>query len=675
LSRSLSTALKAARQLGIPSLLYYARYQVGLHSGYYLWKSTYSRQDNPGHLYPVLELPARQALLATLGESAQILINEAIEIVQGRARLYGSEPEPLQLAPPGKLAHWTVYEKGKRSSGVEDIKDLWEPARFGWAFILGRAYILTGDERYAQSFWEHTLAFLDSNPAYLGPNWISGQEAALRLFAFVFSGQVFSPSPHSTIERKSCLVDAIAAHASRIPLTMVYAKAQNNNHLLTEAAGLYTAGLSLPDHPAAQRWRDLGWRVFNQALQTQITPQGVYIQHSTNYHRLMLQTLLWVISLSNNGVSSRSLPYRSRIRAAAATRWLMELLDKSSGRVPNLGPNDGAYILPFSTCPFDDFRPVLQAAASAFLGIQPFPTGPVDEMALWFRKGASPDEGQASIPTLDLHSKKDPYILRNNALGSWAYLRAAHFKSRPGHADQLHLDLWWRGENVAMDPGTFRYNARPPWDNPLARTEVHNTISVNNKDQMTRAGRFLWLDWAQARVLAYQLAEDGTLNSLTVQHDGYRRAGVHHRRKVSKQDYGWQVYDELLSSGNLKSNKTLTHARLHWLLPNWPWEMSGEGDDGHLTRSYTIQVKSTYGWIQLRVRIQQENSSQSLPISSNIQLVRAGELLYGSGDISPIWGWFSPTYSQKIPALSFSIILNCYPPASLTSDWSFPPVT
>ena len=33
--------------------------------------------------------------------------------------------------------------------------------------------------------------------------------------------------------------------------------------------------------------------------------------------------------------------------------------------------------------------------------------------------------------------------------------------------DQLHLDLWWRGLNIAQDAGTYLYNADPPWDNPL----------------------------------------------------------------------------------------------------------------------------------------------------------------------------------------------------------------
>jgi hypothetical protein len=40
-----------------------------------------------------------------------------------------------------------------------------------------------------------------------------------------------------------------------------------------------------------------------------------------------------------------------------------------------------------------------------------------------------------------------------------------------------------------------------------------------------------------------------------------------------------------------------------------------------------------------------------------LSLIRAGETLSGN-DSSPIRGWISPTYLEKIPALSFSVTFN-----------------
>ena len=84
---------------------------------------------------------------------------------------------------------------------------------------------------------------------------------------------------------------------------------------------------------------------------------------------------------------------------------------------------------------------------------------------------------------------------------------------------------------MARDPGTYHYNAALPWENALSGTDVHNTITLNGQDQMTRAGRFLWLDWAQARLAPAESA-------LTADHNGYRQFGVFHKRTVTALEDG-----------------------------------------------------------------------------------------------------------------------------------------
>ena len=71
-------------------------------------------------------------------------------------------------------------------------------------------------------------------------------------------------------------------HAKRIPPTLVYARAQNNNHLISEAVGLYYAGSLFKTLPLARQWKTLGWKWFNRAIQEQVTENGEYVQHSLN---------------------------------------------------------------------------------------------------------------------------------------------------------------------------------------------------------------------------------------------------------------------------------------------------------------------------------------------------------------------------------------------------------
>ena len=271
--------------------------------------------------------------------------------------------------------------------------------------------------------------------------------------------------------------------------------------------GLYTAAAVLPDHPDAEKWKEEGWRWLHHAIQTQVAPDGSYIQHSTNYHRLMLQAVMFAKRVAAEQFDH--FPEESCRRLAAASRWLLAMLDKSSGGVPNLGGNDGAYILPLTTLPFSDFRPVAQAACQAFLDEHPLPPGPGDEMTLWL--GGKPMHATPDTPP--------PNLLRLSGRRTWAYLRAAQFSHRPAHADQLHLDLWWKGINITMDPGVYLYNGSPPWQNALDSTAVHSTLTIDQRDQMTKASRFLWLDWAQAEVLDTSKDERGRLTWAVAQHD------------------------------------------------------------------------------------------------------------------------------------------------------------
>jgi len=674
-----SVILKALIEIGPRSLVYYLLYQLGLHSGYYRWRTppktlaTAQQVENPELVHftlrhGVIHLPAAGDLMAVLGaEGVDQLISQADEVAGGLVRLFGCEPIPFHFSSPQPPLHWTQYEKRQTTIHGKDIRRVWEIGRFGWTYLLGRAYHICRDERYSDAFWRYAEAFLSANPTNIGPHWVSGQEIALRLIALAFAAEVFADSKHTTELRARWLGEAIAEHANRIPLTLVYALAQNNNHLLVEAAGLFTAGLILDQHPKAAMWRKRGVRLFRRGLTSQISQDGTYTQHSTNYHRVMLQIALWMWMLDSRN-SDRKTPVFSPSeiqRLAAATRWLLALLDEESGRVPNLGPNDGAYILPMTISPLDDYRPVLQSASQAFLRQDAFPAGVWDEMSLWFNLRRVDQAANAPFSRQDLRTSENlqntPHVLRSD--DSHAYLRVARFSSRPGHADLLHVDLWWRGLNLAQDAGSYLYNAPPPWDNSLNRTAVHNTITINDRDQMERAGRFLWLNWAKSRVISYEHDETKSWERLITQHDGYRRTGVLHQRALEHLPKKWLVTDTLLpmKDGLLQPKKV--KVRLHWLLPDWDWQV----EQGDLSTSYRLRLKSPFGWIALDVGVQPKAGS-ILP-QATLLIERAGVLVYGSGEANPTHGWVSPTYAYKTAALSVSLVVIHILPISLTTEW------
>jgi Heparinase II/III-like protein/Heparinase II/III N-terminus len=654
--------LKALFQLGAGPLVLWAVYRLGLMTGHYRrLEAARSKADQapPKVHQPLFELPTASDLSRLLSPRARgALLREANAVVAGKMRIFGGGYAAIQLAFKGPLRHWTEYELGRTQlpalkagttaripalrppAQAADIKFLWEPARFGWAFILGRAYRLTGRPKYAQAFWQNFELFDKANPPYLGPHWMNGQEIAIRLLALVWSLHTFAAARPSTARRMEKLKRSIVQHADRIPPTLVYARAQNNNHLVVEAAALYTAGALFGRADLG----DVGWMWLNRALQRQIGPFGEYIQHSTNYHRLMLDAVLWADGVRR--AQGQSWPPGTLEALTRASRWLFSMLDPETGRVPNLGANDGALILPLSSAEFSDFRPTVQAAARAFLRLG-LPRGDWDELSQWL--GLPPGEHSADSTAYRVQH------LRGEK--SWAYLRASSFRSRLGHMDQLHFDLWWRGLNVARDAGTYLYNAGPPWDNPLVSSRVHNTVTVDGQGQMTRGGRFLTLDWAPAFssiVLEHAATELGHVQTA---HDGYRRLGVRHERAASVgEDRFWRVEDQLIFTRRRR------HVlRLHWLLMDGEWSLKQAGNE------LRLRLQTSEGLIRLKI-VGQGFFEDGLRVC----LIRAGRVIAGQGQANAYDGWFSPTYGTKLPALSLAVEAASCTSCEFKSEFVFP---
>lgn len=618
----LSLALKAASQLGPGPVGLYALYRLALLTGWY------RRMERPplpvaGELRPLFRLPARERLAAVLGES-------------GRARLLAEADRSLNTTLLNtallNTEHWSNYESGRSPlpeslfSGLpaRDIKFVWEPARFGRAFLFGRAYHLTGEEKYAAAFWRDFEAFQRANPPFCGPHWMSAQEVALRLMAFVWAGQVFAPAACSTPERRAALAQAVAAHAQRIPPTLIYARAQGNNHLLSEAVGLYTAALALPGHPQAGRWRALGSLWLRRGFRAQIAADGTYTQHSVNYHRLMLHLALWVHALTGDSLLPQG-------KLSDAVQWLLALTDPQSGEAANLGANDGANILPLASCAFADQRPVLQAARIAFQKAHPFEAGPWDELSLWLDLPLSADRVAFLDAVMQFKRGAGLYPVLSAPRGfSWVYLRATRYRSRPSHADPLHLDLWWLGLNVAPDPGTYLYNAPAPWDNSLTAARYHNTVTVDDREPFTRAGRFLYLDWNRIRVAWTAGEEELSASYAPV-------PGVRHERSVRWSRDVWQVRDVLTPS-----DRRAHTFRLHWLLPDWPYALEES----------KLILDSGLGPLAIEITVEADGGTPTL------SLARAGQPLAGPGPDDPRRGWVSPFYGLRLPALSCALALT-----------------
>lgn len=604
-------------------------------------------KEGPKHFVPDNDVEYMRVLIQLGGDRGiSFLKTKAEAIRKGVFCYFFKEDKELGFPPDWHLnpftggrassrIHWTRIPVQSRIFG--DIKYIWEPGRFASAYILTRAYRATGDEEYAECFWQLVESWGKANPPNYGAHWRCGQEISIRLMAWVFALHVFKYSSATTPERFTNILGMIAAQADRIKGTTLYAHLQSNNHSISEGVGLWSVGILFPMLAKAVAWRKRGREILEREAKRLIYEDGSFSQKSNNYHRLMLHDYLYAIRLGE--VNGYKLEEDAIARIRKSADFLLAMIDPISGWAPNIGGNDGALILPLNGCDYNDMRPVVAASHYLFTRERIFKPGPWHEDFYW-------------LFGLDSLKKefRDPDILELSAsTGGYYTLRGQEVWGmfhcgRPSRPDSLHLDLWWRGRNIAIDPGSYLYYGEPPWNNGLQSTRYHNTVCVDGLDQLEKGPRFIWFRRNDARLLF--LKKGRHLSYLEGMHDGYKHLDnpvLHHRCIVALKDIIWVIIDDLYGEGSHEFN-------LHWLIAR--------------TKKVSVGVfdKLLYPegpvWFSSCV-VEPEDVSKStiecleLPTESDPR------------------GWYSRYYGSRESAFSFRCNVRCCPPVRFLTIFSF----
>lgn len=639
---TLRTFASLYRELGLRWLLFRSAYALRLRTGFLRLQMPMGEWDDyRNHVSEEAAGRVRVAFFRSVLRpdpnntpwNPQAAIEEADQILNGELKYFSHQfvktgfppnwhKDPLTGFVLEPARHWTEYSDDTDA----DIKFIWEANRFSFAYTLVRAYAATGDEKYPQAFWTLVEDWAHHNPPNSGPNWLDGQEIALRLMAWTFAYRAFLTSPSSTPDRLARFKLYLAAQAERIYRNHSFAVSSHNNHAVTEAFALWMVGLLFPELKNASTYLAVGKASLEREARLQIFPDGAYSMYSLNYHRFILQLYLCAIRLSE----IYQLPFTTQLIASVtqSIEFLALLIEPQTGQMPLYGSNDGALVLPLNNCDFTDYRPLLQLGWYITKGGRLFEPGPWDEDIFWLcgekalipspsptgrresaespspRGRGGSDEGTTSFPHGGI------YLLRG--AHSKAFIRCVRFAARPSHADQLHVDLWMGSHNLAVDAGTYLYSGEGHWRNGLAHTSVHNTVTVDGKDQMTLLSRFTWTNWSKGKVLK------SDKDVWQGEHDGYEP--VSHKRTVMVLEGGrWLVID------TLAADEPHRYA-LHWLLNDFPYEQKGRAVVLSVGESrYKVQVGMTKG-------------------GGAFSLVRA--------DANSTRGWRSKYYGHKEPALS-----------------------
>lgn len=435
--------------------------------------------------------------------------------------------------------HWTKIKDFDPASG--DIKYVWEKSRFSYLYTIIRYDFHFGIDQSAFVLNEIT-SWIDKNPLNFGPNYMSSQEIALRLLNWTFALYYYKNSPQLTEETFQKIIHSLYWQAKHIEKNIDFSRiAVRNNHAISECAAIYLIGWLYPFFPESTQWQENGKEWLEEEGLYQVYTDGSFLQFSMNYHRIVVQLFTWIFYLGKKNGDIFSIELNKRLKTSV--EFLYQHQDVSTGYMPNYGANDGSLFFPLNSCEYRDFRPQLNAFYNYFYQKTLYGAGIWNEDLMWY----------GYVPTYTNHVQAEQkskaykvggfFVLRDAQ--KFAFIRCGSHKDRPSQADNLHVDIWLNGKNIIRDAGTYKYNASPEDTKFFMGTASHNTIQLNDYDQMLKGGRFIWYHWSQA--LDVDIFEQADANTFQgkAQVYGHVHPEIIHFRKVKqyKNEIKWKIED------------------------------------------------------------------------------------------------------------------------------------
>lgn len=524
-----------------------------------------------------------------------------------------------------------------------DVKYVWELNRHHHFTVLGKAYWLTAEEKYASALLAQCESWIEQNPYCWGINWTSALEAGMRalswLWAYFFCLQAGSMTPRLHAD----LLRMLQLHARYISRHLSFYTSPYN-HLVGESTALFIIGLLLPEFPESARWREQGWKILLTEVAKQFHGDGMSVEQAIAYHHFTLGLYLQALILARrNGLAA---PAHLRERLQRALEFSMHSM-QPDGRHPMIGDNDNAFAFYFGEKPAWDFREHLALGAVLFQrGDFKFLAGDYHEACLWLL-------GPQSRRQFDQLAAQPPaqhtLLLKESgyAIVREGWRREAHYalfdcgpqshglfadenvSTAHGHPDALSFNLCVHGKPFLIDAGMLTYNGDLRWQNYFRSGAAHNTITLDGQSACKIVGRLGYARVHAVEQTAFINQDD--LVFVEAQVTGFGGNFCHRRAFFYRPGAYWLIFDNLLGAGE--------HEIDRWF---------------HFAPALTVQMMD--GQI-----LAHDAEAQGLLLRDLSNAPSRGEIFRGGEE--PEQGWLAASYGSKIPAPVLRLRARCPLPA------------
>jgi hypothetical protein len=387
---------------------------------------------------------------------------------------------------------------------------------------LGKAYLLTGDEKYAKGFVKQVTYWIDNNPledSLMKHSW-RRIEAGIRCENWIKSFEYIKKSKYVTPEFFEKFLNSLYQHGEYIN-SRFSGFSQTSNWGVLEFQGLFNLSLFLDDYKIASQWQADALDKLTTCINLQILEDGSQWEQSPMYHNEVFHCFMNVNLLAQRKkiILPESIVEKTKSMAYANIKW-----QKPNFHQPLLGDSDDTDLrglLTLASSLFDD--PVLKSRAHKKLDYETlFITGMNNNNIYENIVAKSPE-------FLSVYQQSSGDFYMRSSWKEDATYTGFHLKKLGcghGHDNLLHFTIFANGKDYLIDGGRYSY-MNNEWREFFKNNKSHNTLGVDNltnsiytdswinsfeaRSQGVYTNSALHYDYAEAENTAYKRLEDPVL--------------------------------------------------------------------------------------------------------------------------------------------------------------------
>lgn len=340
---------------------------------------------------------------------------------------------------------------------------------------LGRAYYLTGNEKYAKGFIAQVNHWINNNPFDNSLKKYSWRriEAGIRCENWIKSFEYIKNSKYVTPQFFEKFLNALYQHGTYLNASFSNFS-KTSNWGVIEFHGLFNLALFMNEFKTANQWKSDAIENLKTCISLQILEDGSQWEQSPMYHNEVLHCLMNVnlIAQRKNYTLPQAISTTTKEMALVNVKW-----QKPNYHQPLLGDSDDTDLrglLTMASSLFND--PVLKSRAFDKYDYENFFIMGLENNRIYEKiTPSNPD-------FLSVYQQISGDFYMRSSWKEDAAFTGFHLKKLGcghGHDNLLHFTLFANGKDYLIDSGRYSY-VNNEWREFFKNNKSHNTLGVDN---------------------------------------------------------------------------------------------------------------------------------------------------------------------------------------------------